>query len=74
MEALVCEGEDFPERKATFIWKNEQEWKDLDVKQQGTSQNTVKWVCVGNRFKKDIDKDEMYSHPLSSEEIIEVKQ
>lgn len=31
------------------------------VKQQGTSQKTVQWVCVGNRFKENIDKDEMYA-------------
>lgn len=64
------EGEDLTEGKGTFILKNEQEWNDLGVKQQSTSQKTVKCVCVGNIFKEDIDKDEMY---VILEEIIEIK-
>lgn len=61
VEAIVCEGEDFTEGKASFILKNGQEWKDLGVKQQGPSQKTEVGLCWKLRFEEDIDKDETYA-------------
>lgn len=59
--------------KPSFVLKNEQEWKDLGVEQQGTSQKTMVVLCQKLRFKEDIDGQNV-CHPFSSGHIVEVRQ
>ena len=57
---LVCGEENFTKENTSFILRNEQEWKDLGVKQQYV------YVCVYERESRSVVSNSMDCSPPDS--------